>query len=1167
MKKKILYYTLVFVLLLAVRNTVFAEYEQTAVPFSLDAVERCVSDDFANTRTTYGDAMWTVNEAAGDAKKGWGWFWFDDKSKYAGTEQQRDFRAVSNKTNLMFGFKIQLETYTDGLSYQLRNDKTPVASITTKNGALYYEQPGGEDILVSDTIKTDSAVERVYIRVDVNQVEKKADVYYRGKHVINDAPLLNNETTANNIYIKTSDEAVGKCYLQKLYLLADYFVNEYALEGETETDTVLPETMSYVQDGGKITSSDKLIGVETQGDRSSFLITSTPATNKVSARADFDEKADWVTYNYKFCQLEKKTDGFIVNMGDGISIKTKDGDLCYRNGDGQYVSFYKGYWPNVVYAMRINANYTTNCFDVYINGTLRLANAPMASGDYGYIEFTADPGADMKAVFDNIEVYERLPEPEDYVEEPIVADSSQLLGMISCSLWEIGQQQNWPCITAYKERTPYLGYYDGNSVEVADWETKWMAEHGIDFRMYCWFNNTQDKPFNSASMRDYEYGKRYSKYKDKVKNVVMIENWSSTLPNIENFKIYTLPGLIEGLFKDDNYLKIDNKPVISIYSVPKLETQVGKENVNLFIQTIKDACVAEGFDGAYVMAVSGGSEYNFDAYHVYHYGNSSGDVSVQTSSMERYKIASNNKFIPTVVQGWDPEPWNQPKGKFVTVDEFRDLCYWVRDKYQPSLPTDSDARKMVIFDNWNEFGEGHIIAPMNYGGFGYLDAIREVFARDSKHEDKVPTENQKERITKDYDNSRVFEKKAGNQVTGDYPTKVIKEWNFDNTVEGWTKGYVTPIEQKDGALVATSVNNDPQIYSPSGLNIEIGEGKAEYIKVRVKSLTGSEAYQMFFTTTDDKTVSASKSIKFQISANGDYVDCYINMAQNNLWTGTLNQLRFDIGAAPGDVYIDYVQILGFEKREKDTTIFDGLDKGIVPVTVDGAVMIPFRQIMELKGMKVGWYSDFGEAIAVSKSGDATIRVAVDSNIILKNGKSIVLDSPVKLVDGTTYIPIDYMDKIMGYNIGYDGEKNILNLAEGIISYKFSSGSLAGWTLNDNFSVPVLKDSALVMKTNGLEAEMVSPDNLNLAPMTVKSVNIKYRNNTPSEFARLYYTTTKDADWTAEKSVVIKVKPNDTSITEYKAVLPEEISGKIKQIKFIPTSDKGDIAIESIEFAL
>lgn len=962
MKKKFLFYTLAVGILLAMHNTVFAADEQTAVPFSIDAAEKYVSDDFANTRTIYGDSMWTVNEAAGDAKKGWGWFWFEDKSKYAGTEQRRDFRTASNKTDLIFGFKIQLETYMDGLYYQVRNDKTPVVSIVTKNGALYYEQSDGQDILVSDTIKSDSAIERVYVRVDIDQVNKKADVYYRGKHVISKAPLLNDESSANNIYIKTSDSAVGKCYLQKLLLLSDYFVSEYGMESESEQAGLLPETMSYVQDGGEITSSENLIGRETQGDRGSFLMTSKSSTKAVSARADFDEKADWITYNYKFCQLENKTDGFIVNMGDGISIKTKDGNFCYRNGNGQYVTFYKGYYPDVVYTMRVNANYTTNCFDVYVNGTLRLANAPMTSGNYGYIEFTADPGVDMKTVFDNIEVYERLPEPEDYVEEPVVANSPQLLGMLSCSLWEIGQQNNWPCITAFEERTPYLGYYDGNSVEVADWETKWMAEHGIDFRMYCWFNNTQDIPINTSSMRDYEYGKRYSKYKSKVKDVIMIENWSSTLPNLENFKKYTLPNIIEVLFKDDNYLKIDNKPVVSIYSVSKLEQQVGAENVNLFIQTIKDACVAEGFDGAYVMACNSGADYNFDAYHAYHYGDSSGDVSVQTSAMERNKVTYNNKFIPTIVQGWDPEPWNQPKGKFVTVDEFRDLCYWVKNTYQPSLPSDSDARNMVIFDNWNEFGEGHIISPMNYGGFGYLDDIREVFTSGGAHEDKRPTDNQKARITKDYDNTRIYEKRTETQITGDYPTKVIKEWNFESSVEGWTKGYTTPIAFKDGMLVATSTNGDPQIFSPSGLNVEIGPGKAEYIKVRLKCLTGSTAYQMFFTTSDDKSVSEGKSIKFQIPAGEDYVECYINMAQCDLWTGTLDQLRFDIGSAPGDVYIDYIQILGFEKREKDTTIFDGLDKGIVPVNVDGAVYVPFRTMMELNGMNVGWYDDFNEAI-------------------------------------------------------------------------------------------------------------------------------------------------------------------------------------------------------------
>jgi len=46
---------------------------------------------------------------------------------------------------------------------------------------------------------------------------------------------------------------------------------------------------------------------------------------------------------------------------------------------------------------------------------------------------------------------------------------------------------------------------------------------------------------------------------------------------------------------------------------------------------------------------------------------------------------------------------------------------------------------MLLLDNWNEWGEGHYLAPYREYGFGYLDAVRSVFAPDAgPHEDLVP---------------------------------------------------------------------------------------------------------------------------------------------------------------------------------------------------------------------------------------------------------------------------------------------------------------------------------------------------------------------------------------------------------------------------------------------
>ena len=64
----------------------------------------------------------------------------------------------------------------------------------------------------------------------------------------------------------------------------------------------------------------------------------------------------------------------------------------------------------------------------------------------------------------------------------------------------------------------------------------------------------------------------------------------------------------------------------------------------------------------------------------------------------------------------------------------------------PSLPVDSLGRRMLMIDNWNEYGEGHFIQPAAMAGFGYLDALRKVFTDGGTQEDVAPTDQQKRRF-------------------------------------------------------------------------------------------------------------------------------------------------------------------------------------------------------------------------------------------------------------------------------------------------------------------------------------------------------------------------------------------------------------------------------------
>ena len=55
------------------------------------------------------------------------------------------------------------------------------------------------------------------------------------------------------------------------------------------------------------------------------------------------------------------------------------------------------------------------------------------------------------------------------------------------------------------------------------------------------------------------------------------------------------------------------------------------------------------------------------------------------------------------------------------------------------LPEDSVGRKILIIDAWNEWSEGHYVAPCLENGFRYLQAIREVMTyRDNLPDYRVP---------------------------------------------------------------------------------------------------------------------------------------------------------------------------------------------------------------------------------------------------------------------------------------------------------------------------------------------------------------------------------------------------------------------------------------------
>ena len=328
------------------------------------------------------------------------------------------------------------------------------------------------------------------------------------------------------------------------------------------------------------------------------------------------------------------------------------------------------------------------------------------------------------------------------VPPPVPADTGDVkVGAMFYPGWVPGTGWGWSLLEPYPNRKPALGYYDDTEVEVMDWQIKWALEHGVSFFNVCWYRDdgNEGKPVVPWLNETLERGLLKSHFIDQFEFAITWENQnrggiSSKKDLLENL----LPYWIENCFKHPSYLTFDGKPVLFIYSMDVFMTQLGGiENARAALEAMREQCLNAGLKG---LIVAG--ECRSDDRAVFKRFQQMGlDASwsygmEKTAGLRLRREWNLLPDIPTISVGWDPRPWQEYIGYWWTSHwqrtpaEFREVAEGTR-KIMESWPKGSIARHIVQLDNWNEWGEGHYIAPSRDHGFGYLEAIRQTFAPNS----------------------------------------------------------------------------------------------------------------------------------------------------------------------------------------------------------------------------------------------------------------------------------------------------------------------------------------------------------------------------------------------------------------------------------------------------
>lgn len=305
----------------------------------------------------------------------------------------------------------------------------------------------------------------------------------------------------------------------------------------------------------------------------------------------------------------------------------------------------------------------------------------------------------------------------------------------------------WNPIKAYSDIEPKLGFYKEGEVVIAEQQIDWMSKYGIDFIAYDWYWNKDSKVDGEHALLAF----LQSKNKDLLKFSLLWANHSIVPENLGQFTSM-VAYWIKNYFNQNQYLKIDDKPVVFIFSQFQLRENGKKFGMTTkdLLTTARDMAKAAGFPGIYFIGGTEGTEGDsfwltyaadngYDAVSAYNYQRGPGTKTMSESYQElsdgyaeQWTYINNKSTLPYFVPmtaGWNKKPWGGSSNPLhdnsvSTPDEFEAHL----KKAQIFMTRNPEKTKKIgIICAWNEFGEGSYIEPTKKYGFEYLERVKKIF--------------------------------------------------------------------------------------------------------------------------------------------------------------------------------------------------------------------------------------------------------------------------------------------------------------------------------------------------------------------------------------------------------------------------------------------------------
>lgn len=333
-----------------------------------------------------------------------------------------------------------------------------------------------------------------------------------------------------------------------------------------------------------------------------------------------------------------------------------------------------------------------------------------------------------------------------------------------------------PRFVGHKQpKIPLWGYLDDSLPETLEMQVDAAADHGITAFIFDWGYHKADANGSHGNNVALEDAFLKAENKDRLKFGLMM--CGGYVPeDMEALYDYA----IEKYFKEPNYWRVDGGLYFSIYEIFKFVQAYGSiakaaDSLNLFRKKIKAAGLGElhlvavewGVQDAHSDIIGDPAEavklLGIDGITSYVWAHNTtpeglhGDFEQWAKAAipfwEQFKERFSVPYYPHVSMGWDPSPrcpatlpykiggplmYHTLEGKYEifhtpylssiitnnTPEQFGKALLQAR-KYLDKTP--SIKTKVVTLYAWNEWTEGGYLEPEAQYGYGYLEAIKEVF--------------------------------------------------------------------------------------------------------------------------------------------------------------------------------------------------------------------------------------------------------------------------------------------------------------------------------------------------------------------------------------------------------------------------------------------------------